>query len=959
MSFLPKAGDIFSGCEILGRCGKGSFGVTFLARNPLGKKIIIKIVSAVNRSERELEGLRNYMNVAGKHPNLLQIFHIGEIEDGFFYTMEAADNCSTDPAEYHPATLGNLIRNGKKFTPDEALCITRSLLGGVQTMHHAKLIHRDIKPDNIIFVDNQPKLSDPGLVVELGQSASFAGTFGFLPPEAVQEELPPDQGFDLYALGKVFYCMLTGNSPKNYPELPLDMPLEVCRQLYGVLNKVCSRNPVRRFKSAEEFLRALPQKIAAANRWERWCSKYRQARAAHPVRHRVILTAILLLLLASAIGISYVQHRLHLQKENQYARLAAQAAFERQKLQENAEKLRIFKDYLHKKGDLLALQLEVYASGEVAEYKRLLQKFESSARQQDLPAAIDVLASIRTFLSGCAVKMLPEISEKNHDIAGDMDLSGKAHSFLSSPLADFLPVVILNDYRKKLAEFDKVLYTQWQGPRCGKAWETMQEFEMHMAFVPGGAVKMQHNGKVFTHKHYWMGKYEVTGESLARYLDISPRRNGKANTPVERVTWNDILFYCSKLTAELQQYGKLPPGYIVRPPTESEWEFAANNGWLGKESDLQVLAEQTRCHGNSDNHTWQGGSLKPNKLGIFDMFGNVAEIVQPLEPTAMQNSAVIRGGSFKHTLNNCLKRNEQLKYQSIPYTVGFRIVIAPGTMDYFDREFFLGGATQVKLRGRVYELIGTNYGAFTWNHAHKLCGLLGGTLAELDDAEHIDELKRSMPLFGSWPTILGGCKVQDKWQWNQSKRGIDFGRWRKQTDESGSLLMLEGKSFVKVHEDTKAPVMLCQWQSAEYGKRNKDLFKKAGMPLEVLRFQWQDRTFVLFDLPVQWYAAQRICELLGGRLAVLDDGKLLQFACKNLQEYASHRIAVGAYAKRDKYLWLNGKTLEGKLKTERLMTIPSRNMNFVVLKENTLQDAQFSCMFLCEWDAKTISSFCR
>ena len=99
MPLIPDIGDNFSGCEILARCGNGAFGVTYLAKNPLGQKVIIKIVSSPCSSEREMKGLRNYIAVAGKHHNLLQIYHIGEFEGGFYYTMEAADNCSNDPNE--------------------------------------------------------------------------------------------------------------------------------------------------------------------------------------------------------------------------------------------------------------------------------------------------------------------------------------------------------------------------------------------------------------------------------------------------------------------------------------------------------------------------------------------------------------------------------------------------------------------------------------------------------------------------------------------------------------------------------------------------------------------------------------------------------------------------------------------------------------------------------------------
>ena len=134
MSLTLKNGDFFSGCEIIAKCGAGSFGTTYLAKNPIGQKIIIKIVSSSRCSERELRGLQSYMAVSGKHPNLLQIFHIGQFEDGFYYVMEPADNCGSDD-NYEPATLGNFFRKDKEFSPEKAIEITRELLAGLKFMH--------------------------------------------------------------------------------------------------------------------------------------------------------------------------------------------------------------------------------------------------------------------------------------------------------------------------------------------------------------------------------------------------------------------------------------------------------------------------------------------------------------------------------------------------------------------------------------------------------------------------------------------------------------------------------------------------------------------------------------------------------------------------------------------------------------------------------------------------------
>lgn len=190
MSAVLNKGDIFSGCRILAECGKGAYGVVYLAENAIGQKIVIKLVTSSGHSDREFRGLKHYIPVSGTHPNLLQVFHVGKFADGFYYTMEAADNLNDSGDFYRPATLGNMLREGRKFSPEYAVRVTRELLGGVSAMHRANLVHRDIKPDNIIFVNGKAKLSDPGLVTEAGQPETFAGTPGFIPPECIADALP-------------------------------------------------------------------------------------------------------------------------------------------------------------------------------------------------------------------------------------------------------------------------------------------------------------------------------------------------------------------------------------------------------------------------------------------------------------------------------------------------------------------------------------------------------------------------------------------------------------------------------------------------------------------------------------------------------------------------------------------------------------------------------------------------
>ena len=331
MSVLLKKGELFFGCEILAVCGRGAFGVTYLAKDPAGRKIAVKIVGLTGRCDRELQGIRNYMRISGLHPNLLRVYHIGETEEGFFYTMEAADDCG-EGSDYLPATLGNLLRRNRKFTPEEAVGIIRELLAGIQVMHDADLIHRDIKPDNIIFVGGVAKLSDPGLVITEGETASLAGTPGFIPPEMIESARPADRQSDLYAIGKVFYCMITDYPPHRYPELPKEMRIEVCRQIFPALSRMCSRSPAKRFRTAAEFLAGLPEKIESPTRWERFRTDFRDWRILNPGRARAlfggIAAAVLLLLAGAGGGVAWHIRNLRLETE-QKKRIAAFLAVNR------------------------------------------------------------------------------------------------------------------------------------------------------------------------------------------------------------------------------------------------------------------------------------------------------------------------------------------------------------------------------------------------------------------------------------------------------------------------------------------------------------------------------------------------------------------------------------------------------------------------------------------------------
>jgi len=255
--------------KFLQLCGEGGFGQVWLVKDITGKTMALKIVNKRalgNTWKKEFEGLEFYRQRITNHPNLIEIFHIEDRETFFYYTMEAADNLSLDRSyrpsrSYHPDTLENRLKR-RRCSARETKAIAISLLNGIEALHAANLIHRDIKPPNIIFINGVPKLSDIGLVTAMSMTFSVAGTPGFIPPEeiinSVKGRSRTDNNFDidLYALGKVIYCCFTGNSVESYPSIPEDLLNNTesagLNKLIGMLcapnrfKRVCSINILRK-----------------------------------------------------------------------------------------------------------------------------------------------------------------------------------------------------------------------------------------------------------------------------------------------------------------------------------------------------------------------------------------------------------------------------------------------------------------------------------------------------------------------------------------------------------------------------------------------------------------------------------------------------------------------------------------------------------------------------------------
>ncbi len=255
----------FHGLKLLTHCGCGAYGDVFYCEDISGRRMAVKIVSKAKIGDswfRELKGVINYRKITEDSPELLQIFHVEEDEKYFFYTMEAADSVSKQ--EYKPDTLASRLNRGP-LLQDEIFCVLSAILAGIKAIHDAGFAHRDIKPDNILFVKGVPKLGDIGLISSLtGTTTNLAGTIEFLPPEvrtadgSDSSSRKSTQKNDLYAFGKVIYCAVTGQEPHAWPTIPKELPLTLPFKLFLRLSlRLCDKDPARRINSISELEKEL------------------------------------------------------------------------------------------------------------------------------------------------------------------------------------------------------------------------------------------------------------------------------------------------------------------------------------------------------------------------------------------------------------------------------------------------------------------------------------------------------------------------------------------------------------------------------------------------------------------------------------------------------------------------------------------------------------------------------
>jgi predicted Ser/Thr protein kinase len=253
----PPASDLaphFAQLEILELLGQGGMGAVYKARQRgLDRVVALKILPPMeSRGEAFAERFSREARSLARlnHPSIVTVHDFGQAGPYYYLVMEFVDG----------ATLRQLIRD-RHLRPTEALGIVPQICEALQYAHDEGVVHRDIKPENILLDrKGRVKIADFGLAKLLGQTAAdwpmvsdaqVMGTPHYMAPEQFEKPLEVDHRADIYALGVVFYEMLTGEVPMGRFAAPSEK-VQIDVRLDDVVLRSLEREPARRYQRVSE-----------------------------------------------------------------------------------------------------------------------------------------------------------------------------------------------------------------------------------------------------------------------------------------------------------------------------------------------------------------------------------------------------------------------------------------------------------------------------------------------------------------------------------------------------------------------------------------------------------------------------------------------------------------------------------------------------------------------------------
>lgn len=262
--------------EIMRLLGRGGMGAVYLAKEPaLDRLVAIKVLPPASRDDATRERFRREARTAARltHPNIVPLYTFGEANDVMYFVM----------AFVQGESLGERMRRKGKIPPDDVRQILAEVAEALDYAHTQGVVHRDIKPDNVLIADDSGRalLTDFGVAKAtssgstLTEPGSVVGTVHYMSPEQASGDRQIDGRSDIYSLGVIGYTMLAGRLPfegESAQEILVQhvtkspIPLEtlasdVPDDLVGVVRRAMAKEPEDRWPDGRSVRDELALKV--------------------------------------------------------------------------------------------------------------------------------------------------------------------------------------------------------------------------------------------------------------------------------------------------------------------------------------------------------------------------------------------------------------------------------------------------------------------------------------------------------------------------------------------------------------------------------------------------------------------------------------------------------------------------------------------------------------------------
>ena len=270
MNFHIAAGTVIDGrYRVISRVGSGGMAEVYCAEDSqLGRRVAVKLLHERFAQDAEfVERFRREASSAASlsHANIVNVYDRGEWGGTYYIAMEFLEGRSLD----------SIVREEAPLVPERAIEITDQVLRAARFAHRRNVVHRDLKPHNVIIdEEGRVKVTDFGIAragaSEITQTGSIMGTARYLSPEQAQGQAVGARS-DLYAVGIMLYELLTGTVPfegdsvvaialrhlSEPPRPPSTFVPSISPSLDAIVMRALEKDPERRFADADEFIAAL------------------------------------------------------------------------------------------------------------------------------------------------------------------------------------------------------------------------------------------------------------------------------------------------------------------------------------------------------------------------------------------------------------------------------------------------------------------------------------------------------------------------------------------------------------------------------------------------------------------------------------------------------------------------------------------------------------------------------